>query len=404
MPVRAMADMPSHGSVWSACSVGQVEYCVELLEHTVNGSTQSYGAAAQPQGEAPSGPAVRVMTVSAGGFVTLNAQITTPELFTHSSGVATGLDDGVWRIVIRTGTFDPTLMGIQAQPVDVSVEKESDGTFRIDVSAQPAPLVGVDGPSFVSCAQSNWGASCEPTVAIVRNISLVAATHPGAPERDAVRGSWIATNASMFSSPTINMAARSISAQAAGPHYVPVGFPTTGLVAEGERHLNPGFYKAFVPWSVLTVMLDRVPAELKTLVTPDKVKATIAEQASRLDVSVTLSATDAGLAVTLPVTHFSAPNPQIVFSALTNPAGSTTTTTPTATKPSVYRKGKSATVTSIVKVPKGFKVSRVVTSTKKVCTASGSKVKFVGKGKCTFAVTSKKGRKVVTTKKTVTVS
>jgi len=207
---------------------------------------------------------------------------------------------------------------------------------------------------------------------------------------------WVATNASEFSIPSLSLLERKISAQIAGPHTVPSGFPTEGLSMEDGKGINPAFYKFHVPFSALEGMLSMAPSEIRNSITPEMIKASITDAGTQKEQAVTLASDDKGLTIDLGLTHFSAPNPVVTFYTPAQVAASNQLLTAAR-----FLKGKSYAVSRLVKISSGYKVSKIVigSSAKSICTATGTKIKMKKKGTCVFTVTSRKTIRSKTTTK-----
>lgn len=399
------AGMPTF---WPKCTTTEQVECVESLSHT---STAGTITEYENPGEGGTGITVRVSITEISGSLppgmdatalrTLNYELTDTANPVLGAGVFDGLPDGTYRFRLRLGSFDPTLTSIAGDPIAISWEKRSGGDFVLDITAKPKPFVTMIGfANIQQCMSSSW--ACAGEVGVKRAIAGAVNQHPTTSEREKVRGIWIATNASSFSSPRIDIANKKITTQAAGPHTVPDGFPLDGLTLEGGKGLNPGFYKAFVPYGVLQAMLDKAPAELRSFITPETVKAKIAEAGATKDQPVAVVSDNKGVTIDLQITHFSAPNPEITFSTPSTPA-TTTPSTPATTAPTssstsssskTLKVGKRLAGSALVKAPKGFKVVSVTVSksSSKVCTARGTTVQAKKTGKCSFTVTMRKGK------------
>jgi hypothetical protein len=389
---------------WPSCEVAGQTECVESLSYDTGSGVVTVAAPGAPAGDAPTQPYVSVVKTMMPGLgassAMLNFSVMNPNSATVAAGVSAGVDEGTYTITLRLGSTDPSFVGVQADPVSVTPTAHGDGTFSLTIVAKPKPFVSsMNG--YEACQAGGW--MCQGDIGTVRNISGFVAEHPTAAVRDAIRGSWVATNASAFSTPQLSLAERKLTTSAAGPHFVPDGYPTDGLVMEGGRGLNPAFYKAFVPFSVLEVMLAKVPAELRTYLTPETIRAKIAEAGASREQPVSVTLTERGVIVDLGLVHFSAPNPEITFLAPT-PAGPGTT--PGTSSPGTSSPGKAPvkaprvavgkkfSPTSYVKVPAGYRVVSVSvkSSSKKVCVASGTKITGKKKGTCAYSVVVAKGK------------
>lgn len=402
---RAAAfDLPA---LWPSCANAAQSACVETLTRTApDGTVTTY---AQPGGD---GGDVHVAAYRlsiagpSGTLELLNFELTDPADPVLGAGSYVGLDAGTYRFVLRLGTFDPSVTALSAHGASIAWQKQ-DGNFVLTVTATPAPHIGVIGADeYAACVADSW--ACTGSVGVQRAISGVVVQHPDAAERDTVRGVLITTNASYFSSPKIDLANRTISVDAAGPHYVPASYPTDGLTSEAGKALNPAFYAAHVPYRVVQAMLDRAPEQLKGYLTADTVKARIAQAGTMSDQPIMVSVDDDGVTVDLGLTHFSAPNPEIRFLA-TDPAGAghndSSPQTGTGTD-GAYRKGRKVAASKLVSVPKGFKVTvvKVAAASRTVCRTSGKSVLLRAAGTCTVTVTVAKASRRRTLTATISVS
>jgi hypothetical protein len=389
-------------SAWPSCtSAGQVE-CVESLSYTTaagtftvanpagGGALTAIPAAPEPYvwvtGATPSNPMSMVNFMVNPGS---NASV--------APNVLAGLTEGTYSFVIRLGNYDPTQTILSAEPVSVETSQRSDGTFLLAVTARPKPKVSAGPTTAAGCRSGGW--TCQGESATVRNISGAVFQNVIPANRPLFRGMWMATNASEFSSPIISVIEKKVSANIAGPHTVPTGFPTENLVMEDGKGVSPAFYKFYLPYSILEAMLSLAPAEIRSQITPEQVKAKITEAATQKDQPVTLVTSDKGMTIDLGITHFSAPNPEVYFSPPPATTAQSKSSTPVTTVKK-YLPGSKYLPSSLVKVPAGYKVSKfvVATSSRLVCATSGTRVLMKKAGTCSVSVTTTKGklRKVLT--------
>lgn len=385
-----------HHGGWPSCTTDAQVECVESLSYTTASGTIT---ATDPGGELPASapmvqrthPYVVVIPVSASDpSATLNFILLNPQSAEIAPNVRAGLEEGTYSFVIRLGAYDPTQTGLSADPVSVTTAQRPDGTFTLSVVAKPKPRVNVMSvASDTACKANEW--SCDGELGIVRNISGFVFQNLIPANRPLFRGMWIATNASVFSAPIVSILERKVSAKIAGPHTVPAGFPTTDLKIENGKGVSPAFYKFYLPYSVLEAMLSMAPAEIRSRVTPEMVKAVITEAGSQKNQPVTLVASDKGMTVDLGITHYSAPNPEVTFNS---PTQLVATNQPLAPQPTTktFVKGKKYAMSSLVSVPAGHRVSKIVigASSRSVCSVSGTRVQMKKKGTCAFTVTATK--------------
>lgn len=383
-------------SSWPSCRTEAQVECVESLSYTTASGTFS---ATDPGGELPplapmvqrTHPYVTVIPANPSDpSSTLNFVLVNPLSREIAPNVRNGLEDGTYSFVIRLGAFDPTQTGLSADPVSVTTAQRQDGTFTLSVVAKPKPRVMVmSAASDAACKSNDW--TCDGESGIVRNISGFVFQNLIPANRPLFRGMWIATNASAFSAPIVSVLERKVSAKVAGPHTVPPGFPTTDLKIENGKGVNPAFYKFYLPYSVLEAMLSMAPAEIRNRITPEMVKAVITEAGTQKNQPVTLVSDEKGMTVDLGITHYSAPNPEVTFNSPAATATPSQSLTPLRTT-KTFAKGKHYAMSSLVSVPAGHRVSKIVisASSRSVCAVSGTRVQMKKKGVCSFSVTTTK--------------
>ena len=344
-----------------------------------------------------------------------------------SASTAVGLRDGSYRVVLRTGDYDPSLLTLTGQYVSYSVVKGADGNFTVDLTAKPKSLarvvqMGSDDSAIKNCESNNWVGTCASNQASKSYLNASFSMFSLSQYRDAMRGAWISTNASTTQISTADLMKGQINVIAKGPHTVPTDFGDAGVGIEDGKYLNPAFFEEYIPYTFISLIMSTVTSSnitteiVKSYLSADptaaltgKISVSTSGQAP-VETPQTLGiTTDAnGVRVNFNLKHFSAPNPSLKLNA---PASATTTTTPSATSTSTsaptVSTSKSATAKSIaafakLKVLSTSKVSlKVVASSAKYCKVSGSSLKGVKTGSCkvTVTVTPKKGR---ATSKTVT--
>ena len=381
---------------WPSCTTEAQVECVESLTYTTHSGTFNVS---DPGGELPPGaplvqrtaPYVLVTppnTAIAGS--TLSFTVLSPTSTELAPNVRSGLEEGTYSFVIRLGSYDPTQTGLSAEPVSITPSQRPDGTFTLSVVVRPKPVVRVmSAASHAACKVDGW--TCDGESGVVRNISGFVFQNLIPANRPLFRGLWVATNASEFSIPSISTLTRSVSASVAGPHTVPAGFPTAGLTMENGKGVNPAFYKLYVPYSIIEAMLSMAPAEIRSTLTPAMVRAKITEASSQKDQPVALTMGESGMTIDLGITHFSAPNPEVTFltpSQVAAPAQST----PVSGAQRTYSKGKTYPVSTMVSIPSGHKVTRIVVarSSVSVCSASGVRIRVKKAGTCSFSVVTAK--------------
>ncbi|MEY3587512.1 MAG: hypothetical protein RJA47_108 [Actinomycetota bacterium] len=378
-------------SSWPSCtSASQVE-CVESLSYTTAAGTFTV---ADPGTPTMNQPYVNVVGASPSNpSSTVGFSVLSPASTSLAPNVTTGLEEGTYSFVIRLGTYDPTQTGLMGEPVSITNSQQADGTFKLSVTAKPKPRVmAMSQASYESCKASGW--TCQGEMATVRNISGFVFQNVIPENRPLFRGMWIATNASDIGFPVVSVLERKVSAKIAGPHTVPDGFPTAGLTMENGKGVNPAFYKFYMPYTVMEAMLSMAPAQIKSSITPEMVKATITEAASQKDQPVTLVTSDTGMTVDLGITHFSAPNPEVTFYTPAQIAAQKSTpTTSSSVTSKKFAVGKKYLPGDMVTVPSGYRATKTVVSSasRSVCAVSGSRILVKKKGSCSFTVTATKG-------------
>jgi len=358
-----------------------------------------------------------------GVLASLSLNFFDPLSTTLSTSTNTGLRDGLYTVVIRTGDFDPSSMMLIGAYDSYTVVKGADGFFTVTLTTRPIPWAAVvqlngDDSVFKACKASQWTTNCEANMANQRYILATFNMMDTVVMREAARGSWVSTSAS-----TIQVAASTSSLQynftVEGPHYVPVDFGVTGLAQENGKSLNPAFFKMYVPFTMMAASMSLAggavsAADVATLMAnPSSVlTGTIFEKtgtAAAVEVPqiLTFASASGGVVVDFNLKHFSAPNPSLKVNA---PASATATvpvaSTPVTTAPTV-KLSKAASAKSIagfakLKVLSTSKVGmKVVASSANFCRVSGTTLKGLKAGSCkvTVTVTPKKGKAI---SKTVT--
>ena len=423
---------------------GEEEFCVERFEFTPTGGSKIHvvdavvpltdqyanpgpnalpnisvffqSAYSGPDTYSPTNPAILNVNVR-------NPNGGRPPEFGDGS-TETGLADGTYRFVLRLGDYDPTTLMLVGRYDSYSVTKNASGHYRVDVTAKPTPLAMVMGESQYShvaldnCEAGNWVTNCEANFASRSQIMFSFMMNPMADLREAMRGMWIASNASTLQMSAPNLATGSIGAVAKGPHYVPASFPTDGLTPENGKHLNPAHFEMGMPLEMLAKVLSTM---MNTTVTVATLKTYLSDPSALLSGSISevpagasavvekaqalsVSVGDTSLRINFNLTHFSAPNPTLKIkppaSAPTTGGGQSGTTVSkrlangaTLTILKSAGKGRTLTAKAILSPSKGAAVTRIVSKSTKVCKVTGTKVKMLKSGTCKLSATVKsKGR------------
>ena len=239
-----------------------------------------------------------------------------------------GIPEGTYRSVVRVGDYDPSFMFLTGKYDAYSVTKGADGYFTVDVTSRPAATasaVVLNGSraALDACEAGNWVTNCESNMATRRTNFFSLMMSADATQRDLLRGTWVSTNASVFSLGRIDLVAGVFDVTAKGPHYVPTDFGISGLTQENGRELAPAFFEMSLTYQAIAKMLTQVAGkevsvDLAKQVLADPTKffegtideATAGQVTEKLQ-QLTMSLGDTGLRVNFNLTHFSAPNPTL---------------------------------------------------------------------------------------------
>ena len=354
-PVHAY---PASGANFPSCgSDTAAEYCIERFAFTPTGGvlrevTPSNFALGNL--DSAGNKEVNVVATLSAGYAgtsstpmgdgvlaSLSLNFFDPLSTTLSTSTNTGLRDGLYTVVIRTGDFDPSSMMLIGAYDSYTVVKGADGFFTVTLTARPIPWAAVvqlngDDSVFEACKASQWTTNCEANMANQRYILATFNMMDTAVMREAARGSWVSTSAS-----TIQVAASTSSLQynftVEGPHYVPADFGVAGLAQENGKSLNPAFFKMYVPFAMMAASMSQAggavsAADVATMMAnPSSVlTGTIFEKtgtAAAVEVPqiLTFASASGGVVVDFNLKHFSAPNPRLKLNVPTS--GTTTMTT-----------------------------------------------------------------------------
>lgn len=339
---------PLPGTDFPVCATADQEFCIETFEFTpTNGAKQNLTASATDTssqtspflnvqlspGQAYTGPSGA--TGMGGMFPSLSINYTYIPGILYSGTQPTTLDgiqDGAYRTVLRIGDYDPSYLFITGKHSAYTVTKGTDGYFTVDVTVTPTPVAKVvamfngvtnDETPINNCNTGNWVTNCEPNQAF-RRYALSSFSMAGdAAQRELLRGTWIATNASVFSLGKVDFTSGVFDVTAKGPHYVPTDFGVPGLTPENGRELNSAFFEMYVTLPTVAKMLTQLAGKevtvenaKKALEDPSKIfEGTIDEvqagQVTKKLQQLTMTVGDSGLRVNFNLTHFSAPNPSL---------------------------------------------------------------------------------------------
>lgn len=338
----ATLDYRAPFSYFPVCSTAAEEFCIETFEFTpTNGAKQDLTASAATSGvvnpylevfiggsySGPSG------TAAAGGLfpsLSINYQYIPGVSWNTPTRPPTleGIPDGAYRTVLRTGDYDPSYLFLTGKHDAYSVTKGADGYFTVDLTAKPtstASVVELNGSraALDACEAGNWVTNCESNSAYRRYMLTSFMMSGDSAQRELLRGTWVSTNASVFSLGRMDLATGVFDVTAKGPHYVPTDFGIPGLTTENGRELNPAFFEMYVTLPTVAKMLTQlagrevtVETAKKALEDPTKIfegtvdEATAGQITEKLQ-QLTMTVGDAGIRVNFNLTHFSAPNPTL---------------------------------------------------------------------------------------------
>jgi hypothetical protein len=365
-PVRALSFAGQTN--FPVCVAATDEFCIEKFEFTPTGGTvRTVTPSTEPFGVvAPDGTGLPDVNVTASFFANYTGPTGTadetgflPALALNffdrgsspvgSASTAVGLRDGSYRVVLRTGDYDPSLLTLTGQYVSYSVTKGSDNYFTVDLTAKPKPLARVvvlsgDNSAITNCESSNWVGTCASNQASKSYLNASFSMLSMAQYRDAMRGAWISTNASTTQISIADLLKGQVNVVAKGPHTLPADFGDAGVGIENGKYLNPAFFEEYIPFALISMMMSLVSS---STITTDMVKNYLsgpsANPTAVLTGSISVSnsgaapvstpqtlgiTTDAnGVRVDFKLTHFSAPNPSLKVSV---PAATPTTTVASA--------------------------------------------------------------------------
>lgn len=426
-PVHALS-YPAAFAYFPKCTTADQEFCIELFEINLDsgggvqeitdptGNTEHYLQVFIS--DSYSGPAG---TLGMGGmFPSLSINYIDPDnyraLDAARDSTVVGLDAGTYRTVIRIGDYDPSYMLLSGDHVDYEVTKGTDGYFTVDLTARPKPYGGVvvlDGDMSMmnACVASKWIANCVSNNPY-RSYLLTSFTMAGTPaQRESLRGTWLATNASTFSLGTVNIATGEFGVNVAGPHYLPDDFgPAEGSKIDpvNGRQIAPAYFKMFMPYTSIAAVLKQVigidvSVELVKafLQQPKDVLAGTIEKVTGKNVTETTqqldfdTATDpTGVIIDFNIDHYSAPNPRLTIGRGSKSIKGNGAVIRPITKAARGKTYKSKTLFSPAT---GTSVTKVKSSTTKICKTVGTSVKMLKPGNCKLSVTTSKSRKSAST-------
>lgn len=445
-PVKALS-YPVKFKTFATCVAPSDEFCIETFEFTPTNRDKQ--VIANPAPDIISDPTAIVgrtdpyinvfMSSDYSGPSSVSAMMPSGMAINFSDPVGSipayppngattldGLKDGQYRVVVRTGDYDPSIMLLTGKFDSYTITKGADGYFTIDLTLRPTPLASVaqfDGDTTMldTCKANKWLTGCEANMAyrgwILASFGMLA----DSVIRDSVRGTWVSTNASVLQLAPGDFLSGDLNIDAQGPHYVPTDFGVPGLTKEGTREVNSAYFEMYVPYAMVakvmstkmnqTVTVDQVKTYLDnpTQVLEGKIEEAASPTAAVVEKVQTLTFTkgDLGVRINFNLTHFSAPNPTLTIKApgvagssspKKLPNGATVSPATSATK------GKTLTAKSLLSPSSGASVTKVVSKSATVCKVTGTKVKMLKAGTCKLSVTVKYKSKSSTTAVSIKVS
>ena len=333
----AGSEAPLHNTPWPVCVEATDQYCLEGLTITPPGGEER--DVDTPTSGGYSEPWVVVSSYENNmGWINIAVAFYKDLVGFPTSGTEEGIDEGVYGIRIRLGSYIPSYLLAQGLVQDFKTSVSEDGNRTVEMSLSPKLVARPGSPGIACGGFTNLPPECETASAAVKNylqvtLMMVPETEPLANQ---TRDIWISTNASSFTHPTFNIDERSVSAMASGPHYLPVDYSENcaaeDLESDGTgKCLTPAFYVTYIPFKTIS-FLTNVPIEiLKSFISEDAIRAEVAGEVAR---NIDLVVSDSGITVDLNIRHFSQPNPKIKFKAIkTLKAGTTSSRTNFITVP-----------------------------------------------------------------------
>lgn len=422
-PAGAAALMyPTPFKYFPVCSTADEEFCIEKFEFTPTGGAKQDLSATATASNQFTNPFLEVFvsapysgpsgTPGQGGLfpaLSINYQYLPGGSWSTPTRPPTlgGVQDGAYRTVLRTGDYDPSYLFLTGKYDAYTVTKGSDGYFTVDLTAKPTPtatVVELNGSraALDACEAGNWVTNCESNSAYRRYILASFNMSSDAAQRELMRGTWLSTNASIFSLGRVDLAAGVFDVTAKGPHYVPTDFGISGLTQENGRELAPAFFEMYVTLPSIAKMLSQaagkevsVDMAKQAIADPSKIfegtidEATAGQITEKLQ-QLTMTVGDAGLRVNFNLTHFSAPNPTLKVKS--SSAQQTLTALLAGSSGGGSTSGGTTTGGTTTSAPAGNSVKTTIKGIKATIT-----VTLIAKG--TFTVYRKSGSKLVLVKK-----
>jgi hypothetical protein len=303
-----------------------------------------------------------------------------------------------YRWKLRTGKIEPSVLML-GDTQKTLVGGDAVTGWTIEIWAKPAVKAYLDGCfSASTCPKTSVASHSEVALAgYCRMLSIDSSRNgisvPSVELRDALRGTFIATNGM---SQSWSFSADTFFVTAVSPHFLPPD-------SSGKSEITPGFVRVFLPKAYIT--FDRGYKSL-SLVTSDRVKLKVSGE----NATAKVATMDHGILVDTGVTHFSAPNPEMMVLKADEPAAVVPVPPASfvppasvvpAAKPilATLKKGKSKTLISIAKTKASQKPKWVASGP---CKIQGKNLVALKKsGTCKVTVRVLNAKKKYTVLKTV---
>lgn len=383
-----ISDTPRQWTSWPVCQYESQTYCYEPLRVIdPNGSEQPVQGVLTPNtnchgNASPSSYGPEVINPPCDLTGSHWMEVGVRGGFTKSDLVNT------YRWKLRTGKIEPSVLMLGDTQKTV-VGGDAIAGWTIEIWAKPTVKAYLDG-CFSASTCSNTSVASHSEIAIAgycRMLSVDPSFQSGISVasvelRDALRGVFFSTNGM---SQSWKFSKDTFFVTAVSPHLLPPD-------SSGKSEVTPGFVRVFLPKAYIT--FDRGYKNL-SLVTPERVKLTVSGE----NATAKVTPMENGILVDTGVTHFSAPNPEMMILK----AGEAPVVDPIAVpapilaaiKMATFKKGASKSLSSIAKT----KVSQKPKwSASGACKISGTKLVALKKlGTCKVTV------KVLNSKKKYTV-
>lgn len=192
----------------------------------------------QVDGGAP--PAtLQLQLLTSGSNLQVQLKYGSPADLELSPGGSPITNSSVVHMVINLGTYDPVVFGTTGLIQSFSETTGAANTITLDVRPQQSSWRG----AAPGCTTTNCGTANSPVTAdhdytslVLGFVSDLSSSGLSTAVKDAMRGTWLGTNAQAFSFPTFNASTGTINFTVAAPH-----FKSNGST------LTTGFFQFFVP-------------------------------------------------------------------------------------------------------------------------------------------------------------